>query len=200
MNIVRLARFDVFVHRKYLFLGLLAIVAFSVFRRESSPMTVPLLVAIMIGPLIIPFWTVGNDRLKGTICLLASLPIPRWQIALAKALGTSVLSLGYAVFACLCVVLLGGKYGMPLGAASLVAAICISASFITTAVFLVVSSRVGSYVSMVILAACAWFYLKFGTSSSASGWTTSAVLLFFLLAMAIFAGAAALWSSRPAAE
>lgn len=60
-----------------------------------SPMralTVMLGFGAFLGPIMSPSWLVGMDKMKGPMELLASLPIPRDRIVLAKLLGCALIS------------------------------------------------------------------------------------------------------------
>ena len=93
---------DARVHWKVLLLMVVYTCAFPAYAHFAGSAHKESMLAGLFGftflavPMVVPWWVVGNDRMKGTIWLLVSLPMSRLELALIKCLEVAVL--GAAMF------------------------------------------------------------------------------------------------------
>ena len=165
------------------------------------------IVAMLFGftflavPVISPWWLVGNDRSKGTIWLLVSLPLSRLQLALVKC--TEVVALSSVVFTIS--VAIASALGL-LGSSDLTQFIIAAPLFylpialLATGLFLVFPARIAMFPLYVIF----FGLLKLSNEylPVLQKYGNVALYLLILCALCALAGAAfltcvRLWSIRP---
>lgn len=198
--------FDVWTNRKYfLFAAVLSIgYAFASNRTFSSGETGAVFVLcctlVFLMPTLVPWWTIGNDRTKGTIRLLVGLPLSRQRLASIKAMEAFVISTVVGI--CVGVVLVAGgrlQWEIAIVLIGAFLPLTFAAATLTTAAFLVLPPRVALYV---VLPLFVGFFETAGKRLILhSGTFDQAVILLDISAVAIGCAALALgtyvWSRRP---
>lgn len=145
-DLLSFLRFDVQINKRYFAFALALALGYAIFLgRHGSGVLALTAVMAFLGPTLIPWWTIGHDRAKGTIVMLTSLPITRLRLTTLKALEAFTISvvLGF------CVAILLVAMGQPridLASAFLIGIPwSLSACLVSTGSFLLLSSRVAFY-------------------------------------------------------
>jgi len=153
-----------------------------------------------VGPVMFPYWVVGMDRLKGPMQLLVGLPISRFGIVQAKALGAVLLSCVLTLAAVVCALPAGLIDPVQTRAAFEIAPVLIvAACTVSTAIYFLFPARIATIaVSACIACGAPFFGPLLGALPHANAW-----LLVAAYGGAVVIAAAALylteriWSRRP---
>lgn len=197
-----LFRLDLVVHRNYFLAGLLVVPILVLLKKTSNAPMVPIeMLGLLVAPSTIAFWIVGNDRSKGMMALLASLPVPRWMIPWAKAFENCILTTFWVLWACAAEVFFSKSspsiFGMAL---SLVTPPSIAACLLTTSAFFLFPIRVALYANIAMLAGLYLVFDQFlGLANSSSSTGVIIGLISICIASIALSMSANMWARRPSA-
>jgi ABC-type transport system involved in multi-copper enzyme maturation permease subunit len=153
---------------------------------------------VVAAPIVVPWWTVGNDRDKGTMWMIVSLPLDRSEIVLLKTLETLIWTAAMGAFSAVIIVALGASTTW-LGIYILALPVAVAMSFLSTATFFLLPSRVAMFALYGLFFLGVKLFKPIAPRISDLPSPTLLALLFvamFTIAFASYRLAATLWSRK----